>query len=132
MPTTAPLAPLTSFQNQTSALVRHAVTAGGTAFTILGAFALLPADQVEPAITALRVIGDDVNKLTGDLGALWLIIGPVAIGLASKGAAFAASLKGQLTSITRNPAVEIPPGSKIIAPAEVADAVPSSKVVPPV
>lgn len=130
-PAPAPLRPVTTLQNQVSAAIRHLVTAGGTAFTILGAFALLPADKVQPAIEGLRAVGDDVNKLMADLGSLWLILGPVAIGLAVKGATFAASLKGQLRSIARNPAVDIKPQSVIVAPPEVAKAVPIPQVVPP-
>lgn len=128
---TPPLSPITTLQNQTSAAVRHLVTAGGTAFTILGAFAVLPADQVTAAVGHLQDIGTDINKLMGDLGALWLIIGPVAIGFAVKGATFAASLKGQLRSIARNPAVDITPQSKIVVPPPVAAAVPIPQVVPP-
>ena len=130
-PNTPPLTPITTLQNQVSAATRHLVTAGGTAFTILGAFALLPADKVQPAIDGLRMVGDDINKLMADLGSLWLILGPVAIGLAIKGATFAASLKGQLRSIARNPAVDITPQSKIVVPPPVAAAVPIPQVVPP-
>ena len=130
-PNTPPLTPITTLQNQVSAATRHLVTAGGTAFTILGAFAILPADKVQPAIDGLRMVGDDINKLMADLGSLWLILGPVAIALAVKGATFAASLKGQLRSIARNPAVDIKPQSQIVVPPQVAAAVPIPQVVPP-
>jgi hypothetical protein len=126
-----PLSPVTTLQNQVAALVRHGVTAGGTLFTVLGALAFLPADQVQPAIQHIQDIGTDINKLMSDFGALWVILGPVAIGLAMKGAAFAASLKGQLRSIARNPAADITPESKIIVPPDVAKAVPIPQVVPP-
>lgn len=127
----APLSPITTLQNQTSAAVRHLVTAGGTAFTILGALAMLPPDKVQGAINGLQAVGTDINKLMGDLGALWLIVGPVAITFAVKGATFAASLKGQMRSIVRNPAVDIKPQSKIVVPPTVAAAVPIPQVVPP-
>jgi hypothetical protein len=126
-----PLSPVTTLQNQTAALVRHGVTGIGTAITILGGLAFLPADQVQAAIVHLQDIGTDINKLMADFGALWIILGPVLIGLAMKGAAFAASLKGQLRSIARNPAVDIQPQSKIVVPPPVAAAVPIPQVVPP-
>jgi hypothetical protein len=129
-PAPAPLSPITTLQNQVAALTRHGVTAAGTAITILGGLAFLPADQVTAAIQHLQDIGTDLNKLMADFGALWVILGPVLIGLAMKGAAFAASLKGQLRSIARNPAADITPESKIIVPPPVAAAVPIPQVVP--
>lgn len=120
--------PTTSLQNQVSAATRHLVTAGGTAVTILGALALLPADKVADAVTGLQMLGDHLQLVFGDLSKLWLILGPVLIGFAVKGATFAASLKGQLKSITSNPAVKVE--GTIVTTPSVAAAVPSDKVVP--
>ena len=130
-PAPPPLSPVTTLQNQLSAITRHGVTAGGTVITILGALAFLPADQVQGAVTALQMLGDHLQLVFGDLSKLWLILGPALIAFAMKGAAFAASLKGQLRSIARNPAVDIKPESKIVVPPPVAAAVPIPQVVPP-
>jgi hypothetical protein len=130
-PNAPPLSPVTTLQNQVAAGVRHLVTAGGTAFTILGALAFLPPDKAQMAVEKLQMIGSDINKLTGDLSALWIIIGPAVMLWMGKIAVGSASLKSQLKSIARNPAVQIPPESKIIVPPPVAAAVPIPQVVPP-
>lgn len=128
---TPPLSPITTLQNQVSAGLRHAVTAGGTLITVLGVFALLPADKAQDAVTALQMLGDHLQLVFGDLSKLWIILGPALIAFAVKGATFAASLKGQLRSIARNPAVDITPQSKIVVPPPVAAAVPIPQVVSP-
>lgn len=130
-PTTPPLSPITTLQNQVSAVTRHGVTAIGAGITILGVLAFLPADKAQAALMKLQEVGDDITKLTGDLSALWVIIGPALILGMGKLAAGAASLKGQLRSIARNPAVDITPQSKIVVPPTVAAAVPIPQVVSP-
>jgi len=130
-PNAPPLTPVTTLRNQIDAATRHLVTAGGTAFTILGALALLPPDKVMLLINTLQDAGTHLTALTGDIGVLITVLGPIVVGFAIKGATFAASLKGQLRSIARNPDVVIPPQSKIIVPPPVAAAVPIPQVVPP-
>lgn len=130
-PDTPPLSPVTTFQNQVNAGLRHAVTAGGTLITVLGVFALLPADKAQDAVATLQTLGNHLELVFGDLSKLWLILGPALIALAVKGATFAASLKGQLRSIARNPAVDIKPQSEIVVPPAVAKAVPIPQVIPP-
>lgn len=128
-PAAAPPMPLTSLQSQTSAVARHVVTAAGTAFTVLAALGFLPSDKAQIVVMKLQDLGEHLTAIVGDVGVLVAILGPVAVGFAMKGAALASSLKGQLSSITRNPEVKIE--GKIVAPTEVANAVPSPQVVPP-
>lgn len=117
-----------AWQSQADALLRHGMTAGATAITILGGIALIPADQATAAVQALQNIGDDLHKLFGDAAVLWGILGPVIMAFVAKWTLAASSLKGQLTSISRNPTVDI--DGKIKVPPPVAAEVPSDKVVP--
>ncbi len=112
---------------QVDATMRHVYTSGATVFTVLAALAIMPADQVQPAIDALHKVGDDVKALMGDLSALWIILGPIVIGFVAKAAAFSASLRSQLKAVTQNKQVQIE--GKIVVPADVAAAVPSPQVV---
>ena len=117
-----------AWQAQINVLIRQSLSVGGTAITILGVFALLPEDQAKAAIGYLQAIGNDLQMLFGDVSKLWVIIGPVIIALVAKWGLYAASLKGQLSSIARNPNVDI--SGQIKVPPPVAAAVPSDKVVP--
>ena len=117
-----------AWQAQINVLIRQSLSVGGTAITILGVFAILPEDQAKAAIGYLQAIGNDLQMLFGDVSKLWVIIGPVIIALVAKWGLYAASLKGQLSSIARNPNVDI--SGQIKVPPPVAAAVPSDKVVP--
>jgi hypothetical protein len=128
---TPPLTPITTFQNQLNAVVRHGGTALGTAITVLGALAYLPPDQAQKALDSLQAAGKDIHNLVGHLSDLWIILGPVLVVFMGKLAAGSASLKSQLRSIARNPAVDIKPQSEIVVPPDVAKAVPIPQVVPP-
>jgi hypothetical protein len=130
-PAPAPLSPMTTFQNQLNAVLRHGGTAVGAMITVLGALAFLPPDQAQKALEALQASGKDVHNLMGHLSDLWIILGPALMLLMAKFAAGSASLKSQLRSIARNPAADITPQSKIIVPPDVAKAVPIPQVVPP-
>lgn len=112
---------------QVDATLRHVYTSVATIFTMLSVLAIVPADQVQPAINALHRVGDDVKALMGDLSALWIILGPIVIGFVAKAAAFSASLRSQLKAVTSNKQVQIE--GKIVVPADVAAAVPSPQVV---
>lgn len=120
-----------SLQSQFYAVLRHGATAFGTAFTIFGALGLLSQEDVAKLMMALHDASGAAQTLVTSVTTIALIVGPVIIGLSGKFAATAASLTGQLKSITSNKDVVIPPGSKIIVPPAVAAAVPSPKVVAP-
>ena len=121
---------VTSFQREIAAITKHGVTAGATAFTVLGALAFLPADQVAAAVSKLQMVGDDINKLTADVGGLVIILGPAVVALMAKMAAARASVTGALKTIAAAPAKEAKIEGVIVAPPAVAAAVPSPKVVP--
>lgn len=128
---TAPPAPVTSVQNETAAVVRHAVSYGSGFLTFLGLLAFLPADQVAKGVALMQDMGTHLQALIGDVAELIPIIITGVAGFSAFRAKVAASLPGQLKSITTNPAVKIPAGNVIVVPPAVAAAVPSPQVVPP-
>lgn len=128
---------------QLNAALRHVYTVGGTVFTLLATFALIPQEQVQPALNALHQIGDGLKQVFGGVSALWVIIGPVIIGLAGKGAVSAATFKNQLKSVTNGAAADeskkvaladatanVPGIAKVEAAPEIANATPNPKVTP--
>lgn len=119
----------TSAKSQFYALLRHGVTALGTAFTIFGAIGLLSADDTAKLTKALHDAADAAGSLWSAVSVIVVILGPILMTVSGKLAATAASLTGQLKSITNNKEVHIPTGSTIEVPASVAAAVPSAKVV---
>lgn len=116
-----------SSAGQVDAGMRHVYTAAGTVFTLAAAVAIIPQDQVQPALDALHQIGDGVKQIMGGFSALWVILGPVVMGFAAKRAMGSATPTAQLKAVTSNPDIKI--NGTIEAPAAVADAVPSNKVV---
>lgn len=85
---------------QINAVMRHVMTAGATVFTLMGAVALIPADQVKEATDALQRIGNGLQEVIGGVSTLWVIIGPVVVGIAMRGAGIAASFRSHLKSVT--------------------------------
>lgn len=129
--------------NQLNAGLRHVYTAVGTAFTILVALAVIPQDQVQPALDAIHQIGDGIQQIFGGASKLWIILGPIIASLAAKGAVTAASFKNQLKSVTTAASkpenteakkevlasvATIPSVEKIVDPT-VANFIPNEKVV---
>lgn len=84
---------------QINAGLRHVYTASGTAITVLGALAVLPPDQVQPAIQAMHEAVDAATQFVGALAKLWPILGPVIIAFAAKSGFNAAGVKEQLASL---------------------------------
>lgn len=106
-----------------NAALRHAATAGVTIFTVLGALGAVSHDD------AVRLV-DALHQVTGGLTTMVAILGPVAVVFIGKAAAAAASLRGQLKSVAAaDQQGEIHIKGEILAPAAIANAVPSDKVV---
>lgn len=116
-----------SSAGQVDAGMRHVYTAAGSIFTLLAAVAIIPQDQVQPALNALHQIGDGAKQIMGGFSALWVIIGPVIMGLAAKRAMGSATPAAQLKAVTSNPDIKI--NGTIEAPLAVAAAVPSIQVI---
>ena len=115
--------------DQVNAGLRHLGTASVTAVTILGGLGVLSSDQLSSVIDALHQVTGGLEQVFGGVSKLVLVLGPIAAIWFGKGAVTAASLRGQLRSITSNPKAEI--RGEIVVPASVAAAVPSDKVVAP-
>lgn len=113
---------------QVNAGLRHAGTAAGTAVTIGAALGMMSSDDAAKVIAALQHVTHGLEEAFGGFATIFVVVGPIAIALFTKGAVAAASLKNQLHAVTTNPDVTIE--GQILAPAAVADAVPSDKVVP--
>ncbi len=86
-------------QDEINSLLRHGYTAAGTAFTIAAMIAVIPPDVVQPAIAALHDVGDGLEKAFGGVSKLVVIFGPIIAGLSARAAAFAVSLKSQVTKV---------------------------------
>lgn len=78
-------------------------------------------------VDAFQQMMDGLGQFVMGAKKLYLVAAPVVVMLCAKYAGVAASLKGRLTSIANDPDVKIE--GKIIAPPEVAAAVPSNQVV---
>lgn len=114
---------------QVNAALRHGGTAAGTLVTIFTVLGVLSPEQSADVIAAVHQITDGLQQVVGGASKIILIVGPIIAGFAAKGAVNAASLRSILTRITdpKRPEVEIE--GKIIVPAAVAAAVPSTQVV---
>jgi hypothetical protein len=114
--------------DQVTAGLRHVGTAAATTGTIFVVLGLVPQDQLAGLLNGLHETTDGLSKAFGGFSKVIAIIGPLAIVWFGRAAMVAQSLKHQLTSVATSPDVKIE--GKILAPAAIANAVPSDKVVP--
>lgn len=115
-------------KDQFNAAIRHVGTAGATAFTVFAALGTIPQDKAQEIIANIHVITQSLENIFGAASAIFAIVGPALMVVFPKMAATAASLSGQLRSITQNPEVKVE--GQIVVPPPVAKDVPSTKVVP--
>lgn len=130
-------------EGQVSAAMRHVYTSAGTVLAIGTIVAVVPQDQVQPIMDALRQVGDGLQQVFGGVSKLVLIAGPIVVGWMGKIAAARAGFTSQLKSVISTASApenvdkkaavvaataSMPEVEQIIAP-ELADAVPSHKVV---
>ena len=111
-----------------NSVLRHVGTSAGTVFTVFTVLGFLSPDDAQKAITALHKVTDGLQQAFGGISQLALILGPAFAGTMAWFAGTASTLKAQLTKVVTNKKVEI--DGTISAPADVAAAVPSDKVVP--
>lgn len=71
-------------QNKLGALKRYAATAGGSALTIMAVLQLLSPEQVMELKAQAEIANQSIFTLYGALTKMWIIAGPVAIGIAVK------------------------------------------------
>lgn len=74
----------TELQNKFGALKRYGTTAAGTALTIMAALQLLSPDQIAQLKAQADILNQSIITGYGALTKMWIIAGPVAVGIAVK------------------------------------------------
>lgn len=85
--------------DEIQSMLRHGYTAAGTALTIGALIAVVPVDAVQPTIAALHDIGDGLQQAFGGASKIVLFFGPIIMGVSTKIAAIAVSLKSQVAKV---------------------------------
>lgn len=80
----ADLTSATELQNKFGALKRYGTTAAGTALTIMAALQLLSPDQIAQLKAQADILNQSIITGYGALTKMWIIAGPVAVGIAVK------------------------------------------------
>lgn len=97
----------TELQNKLSALKRYGVTAAGGALTIAGVLQLLTPEQIVELKAQADILNQSIMTGYGALTKMWIIIGPVMIGMAARLGWQSSSIKalaGKLLGIATNDA----------------------------
>lgn len=97
----------TEFSNKLNAGLRYGATAAGTGFTILAIMSLLSADQVADLKHQLEILNSSIVTGYGALVKMWVILGPIAVGVAAKLGWSSSSVQGlasKLVKIASGPA----------------------------
>lgn len=74
----------TEFSNKLNSALRYGGTAAGTAFTFMAVISLLTPDQVVQLKANVETLKTSILTGYGALVNMWVILGPVAIGVAAK------------------------------------------------
>lgn len=74
----------TELSNKISSLKRYGVTAGATALTVLSALQLLSPEHLADLKTQADIFNHSIYSAYGALTHMWLIVGPVMVGIAVK------------------------------------------------
>lgn len=74
----------TELQNKLGALKRYGTTAAGTALTIMAALQLLTPDQIAELKAQADILNQSIITGYGALTKMWIVAGPVAVGIAVK------------------------------------------------
>jgi hypothetical protein len=130
---------------QVSAALRHVYTSAGTVLAIGAIVAVVPQEQVQPIMDALRQVGDGMQQVFGGVSKLVVIVGPIVAAWMAKIAATSASFKSQLRSVTATASApanvtekvalatataNVPGIVQVAAAPVIANATPDPKVVP--
>lgn len=95
----------TELRNKLSTAYRYAGTAGGTLLTVLGALSFLDAQQIADVKAQVDILNQSLLTAYGALTKMWIILGPVAIGVAAKlgwNSSGVQALAGKLLDIAKN------------------------------
>jgi hypothetical protein len=75
------MADLTESKNQVNAGLRYAGASAGTLFTVLGALQFVTPEQVAELTTQIHILNDSLFTAYGALLKMWVILGPVMVGV---------------------------------------------------
>lgn len=98
-------------KGQIDAALRHVYTSAGTVLTIGTVLAVVPADSVQPIITELQNIGDNIQSILGSIAKLSILVGPIIGAVMAKLAFKSASPKSQGESLAQTASIPTAPGA---------------------
>lgn len=111
-----------------NAVLRHVGTSAATAVTVFATLGFLSPDNAQAVLADMQQIIAGLKQAYGGLSNLVIVIGPAFAAAMAWFAGNSSTMKALLTRVTSNDNIKI--DGQIKAPAEVANAVPSEKVVP--
>lgn len=95
----------TELSNKLNSALRYGGTASATIFTVMAVFSLLSPEQVADLKAQVEILNSSIATGYGALLKMWIILGPVAIGVAAKLGWNSSSVKamaGKLLTIATN------------------------------
>jgi hypothetical protein len=111
-----------------NAVLRHVVTSAATVATVFVTFGFISPENSQALLADIQQIVAGLKQTYGGLSNLVIILGPAVAAASAWFAGNSSTLKSLLTKVATNNNVQI--DGQIVAPADVAKAVPSDKVVP--
>ncbi len=98
----------TELQNKLGALKRYGTTAVGTALTIMAALQLLSPDQIAQLKAQADILNQSIVTGYGALTKMWIIAGPVAVGIAVKMGWNSSSLQALGSKLLKMATADVP------------------------
>lgn len=86
--------------NQVNTALRYAGSSLATAFTVMGALAIIPDESAKELIHQLHVLGDSLSTAYGALTKMWVILGPIALVWLGRMGVQSSSVKGLIGRLT--------------------------------
>lgn len=111
-----------------NAVLRHVGTMGATAVTIFATLGFLSPDNAQAVLADIQQVIAGLKQAYGGFSNLVIVIGPAFAAAMAWFAGNSSTLKTLLNRVTTDNNIKIE--GQIVAPPEVAKAVPSDKVVP--
>ncbi len=95
-------------QNKLGTLKRYGTTAGATALTIMAALQLLSPEQIAELKAQADILNQSIVTGYGALTKMWIIAGPVAIGIAVKMGWNSSSMQALGSKLLKMATVDVP------------------------
>lgn len=97
----------TELSNKLSSALRYGGTGAGMLFTLMAVFSLLSPEQVADLKAQVEILNGSIVTGYGALLKMWIILGPIAIGIAAKlgwNSSGVQAMAGKLLTIAANKA----------------------------